>query len=94
MNTFGKQLRRRAGSDKVISAMGVSGGVTGYLQSVLVPEMALALIMEDSGCTEDEGRRILAESSAIGETLNEAEEESVPSGVEEGDKWDSDDGGG
>lgn len=58
--------------------MGVSGGVSGYLQSVLVPEMALALVMEDAGCTAEEARRIVAESYEIGEALNEEEEEKVP----------------
>lgn len=75
---FGSDLRRRAGSDNAIAAMGVSGGVSGYLQSVLVPEMALALVMEDADCDADEAKRIIEESSDIGEALNEAEEEKVP----------------
>lgn len=58
--------------------MGVSGGVSGYLQSVLVPEMALALVMEDAGCGVDEARRIIVESSDIGDALNEVEEKKVP----------------
>ena len=78
MDTFGEELRRRAGSDKVIAAMGVSGGVSGYLQSVLVPELALALVMEDASCTADEARQIISDSLEIGETLNGEEEEKVP----------------
>ncbi|KAL1311645.1 hypothetical protein AAFC00_001755 [Neodothiora populina] len=85
LQTFGTELRQRAGSDRVISAKGVSGGVSGYLQSVLVPEMALALVMEDADCSVEKARQILAESSDIGDALNEAEEETVPQSIDVSD---------
>lgn len=39
--------------------------------------MALALVMEDASCGVEDAKRIISESSAIGEAVNEAEEEMV-----------------
>lgn len=78
MNTFKSELRRSGISNKVVTAVGASGGIPGYVQSVLVPELALELVMEDADCDEGEARRIIMESSEIGEALHEAEEEEVP----------------
>lgn len=58
--------------------MGVRGGVSGYVQSVLVPEMVMALVMEDADCESDEAMRIISDSTDIGDALNEVEEEKVP----------------
>lgn len=71
--------------------MGVTGGVSGYLQSVLVPEMALALVMEDADCDAEEARRIIKESSDIGDALNEVEQEKVPRSTAMVNLIDSDD---
>ena len=60
-------LRERSQVDKVISAR----GHTMYLQSVLVPELAVRLVMEDMGVTEEEAREILEESTEVGELLND-----------------------
>ncbi|KAL2023496.1 hypothetical protein VTK56DRAFT_2492 [Thermocarpiscus australiensis] len=64
---FSSLLRQRALQDKLVSAR----GHTAYLQSVLVPELAVQLIMEDMSVGEDEARRILTESSWVGELLND-----------------------
>jgi hypothetical protein len=64
---FAPLLRERAVRDSLVSAR----GYTTYLQSVLVPELAVRLIMEDMGCEEGEARTILAESSGVGELLND-----------------------
>ncbi len=61
------QLRERAVKDKLVSARGVAM----FLQSVLVPELAVRLIMEDMDVGEEKARRILEESSAVGELLND-----------------------
>ncbi|KAJ4290662.1 hypothetical protein N0V88_006410 [Collariella sp. IMI 366227] len=53
--------------DKLVSAR----GHTTYLQSVLVPELAVRLVMEDMGLGEEEAREVLRESSAVGELLND-----------------------
>ncbi len=60
-------LRERSEVDKVIS----SRGHTMYLQSVLVPELGVRLVMEDMGVTEEEAREILEESTEVGELLND-----------------------
>lgn len=64
---FSALLRKRSLQDRLVSAR----GYTGYLQSVLVPELAVQLIMEDMHLGEEEARKILVESSAVGELLND-----------------------
>lgn len=64
---FSALLRKRALQDRLVSAR----GHTAYLQSVLVPELAVRLIMEDMMVEEEEAREILAESCRIGELLND-----------------------
>ena len=68
---FSSKLRRLAGSDKLISA----GGVSGYVQAVLAPELAVMLVMDDMRVDEDGAREILRESVDIGNLLNEEEDE-------------------
>ncbi|KAK4234974.1 RTC4-like domain-containing protein [Achaetomium macrosporum] len=60
-------LRKRALQDRLVSAR----GHTAYLQSVLVPELAVRLIMEDMSVGEEEARKILTDSSAVGELVND-----------------------
>ncbi|GAB7354114.1 hypothetical protein MBLNU459_g4678t1 [Dothideomycetes sp. NU459] len=81
MRSFSDKIRRVAASNRLMATMGVSGGVSGYVQAVLVPEMAQALVMEDTGLGAEEARRIIAESSDVGEAVNEEEEEKVPGRV-------------
>ncbi|KAL2270931.1 hypothetical protein VTJ83DRAFT_302 [Remersonia thermophila] len=64
---FAPLLRERAPRDRLVSAR----GYTTYLQSVLVPELAVRLIMEDMSVDAKEARTILAESSKVGELLND-----------------------
>ncbi|KAK3904327.1 RTC4-like domain-containing protein [Staphylotrichum tortipilum] len=78
-------LRERAVADRLVSAR----GHTVYLQSVLVPELAARLVMEDMGVGEEEARGILAESSKIGELLNDEIPDVVVPG--ESDEDDDDD---
>ena len=73
MTTFSSQIRRLAASDKIIS----SGGVSGYVQAVLVPELAVLLVKEDMRVDDEEARGILQESIEIGDLLNEEEEEVI-----------------
>ena len=67
MNRFAPTLRRRSPSDKLIS----SGGVHGYVQAVLVPELATLLVMEDMEVDVADARRVLKESAELGNMLNE-----------------------
>jgi hypothetical protein len=64
---FAALLRRRSVEDRLIAAR----GHTMYLQAVLVPELAVRLIMEDMAVGVEEARKILTESSDIGELLND-----------------------
>ncbi|KAM7205779.1 RTC4-like domain containing protein [Naviculisporaceae sp. PSN 640] len=64
---FSRLLRERAVQDRLIS----SRGYMGYLQSVLVPELAVQLIKDDMSVSEEKAREIMAESSAVGELINE-----------------------
>ncbi|KAK8164195.1 RTC4-like domain-containing protein [Phyllosticta citrichinensis] len=75
-------IRERAGSDKLIGFKTVSG----FVQEVLVPELATWLVMEDMRQSEDgeetgeaRAREILGESAAIGEIVNAIKEEEVAS---------------
>ncbi|TGJ84305.1 hypothetical protein E0Z10_g4465 [Xylaria hypoxylon] len=67
MRTLSDVIRRRAVEDKLISAR----SYTGYVQTVLVPELAVRLIMEDISVTEEKARDVLKESVEIGELLHE-----------------------
>lgn len=64
---FSSALRDSAIRDRLISARG--HGV--FVGQVLVPEVAVRLIMEDMGVSEEMARDVLQESSEIGELLNE-----------------------
>jgi len=67
VSEFSSLLRKRAVKDRLVSAR----GHTAYVQSVLIPELAVRLIMEDMDVNEDEARSIMADSRWIGEILNE-----------------------
>jgi len=59
-----------ATNDTLVAAAGVSGGVAGYVQSVLVPELAVSLIREDLGAkSQRDPVKVLEESAELGETL-------------------------
>ncbi|ROW11500.1 hypothetical protein VMCG_00931 [Cytospora schulzeri] len=70
---FSALLRERAPRYKLISAR----GYTGFVQSVLVPELAVKLIREDM-CLgdEEEARVVMEESRAIGEIIHDEKKES------------------
>lgn len=79
LNTFSPMLRRLAATDKLIA----DGGVSGYIQAVLAPEMAVVLVQEDMGVDGERAREILRESEGIGNLVNEEEDEVVLGGDEE-----------
>jgi hypothetical protein len=75
---FAPLLRKMAVEDRLVSAR----GVTGFVQEVVVPEVAVRLVMEDMGLGgapdgEEEARRVLRESAAVGELVNEEIEDVV-----------------
>ncbi|KAL9088775.1 MAG: hypothetical protein Q9165_006084 [Trypethelium subeluteriae] len=71
INHFSNKIRRLAASDDLLSLGG--GGIAGYVQSVLVPELAVDLIKEDLYIDDEEARKVLSESTKIGRL--------VPSGL-------------
>lgn len=73
MSNFASRIRKRAGTDKLVSTAGVSG----FVQAVLAPELAVMLVMNDMEVDEERARVILKESSDIGHLLNEEEDETI-----------------
>ena len=66
-------LNKALQSDSVLRAAGVGG----YLSAVLVPELTLQLVMKDMKLEPDqdnEGRKILEESTTIGDLLSPDDE--------------------
>ncbi|KAM0709378.1 hypothetical protein Q7P35_003416 [Cladosporium inversicolor] len=79
---FADELRDLAVSDSLIGASGVAGGVSGFVQAVLVPEVAVALVKEDMKVDDKQAREIIKESLELGELLNEEAHEEVVSEAE------------
>ena len=48
----------------------MSGGVSGFVQAVLVPELAVQVILEDMNVDERQARDIIAASAELGELLH------------------------
>ncbi|KAK8140461.1 hypothetical protein PG984_000527 [Apiospora sp. TS-2023a] len=67
MHSFSDTVRKRAIEDHLVAAR----TYTGYVQSVLVPELAVRLIMEDMNVDEEDARKIMQESSGLGDVLHE-----------------------
>ncbi|OTA93628.1 hypothetical protein M434DRAFT_395446 [Hypoxylon sp. CO27-5] len=67
MRTLSSVVRKRAVEDRLVSAR----GYTGYVQVVLVPELAVRLIMEDMSVAEEDARKIMEDSIEFGELLHE-----------------------
>ncbi|KAI0136734.1 RTC4-like domain-containing protein [Xylariales sp. AK1849] len=81
VNTLSDTLRKRAVEDRLVSARGHSG----YVQAVLVPELAVRLIIEDMNVTEEEAREIMSESAELGEFLHEETSDVVMRGSDDED---------
>jgi len=73
IDKFSSQLRRIAVTDRLVAAR----GVTGYVQNVLVPELAVRLICEDMSLEVEEARQVMRESVGLGDLLNEEVEDVV-----------------
>ena len=73
MSNYASRIRQFAGVDKLIAASGVSG----FVQAVLAPELAIMLIKDDMQVDEEGSRVILDESFDIGNLLNEEEDEAI-----------------
>lgn len=62
-----------AASDKLIAL----GDISGYVQAVLVPELAVLLVMDDMNVDQEKAREVLRDSIDIGNLLNEEEDELI-----------------
>jgi len=86
LSDFSRELRDIAIKDSLVAASGVAGGVSGFVQAVLVPEAAVLLVKDDMKVDVQQARKILAESWELGELLNEEADEKVESVDSEGDE--------
>ena len=82
MDNLANQIRN---TNKLHDALRFCGGVFGYVNCVLVPEVGVRLIMEDLSVTRDKARGILRASVAYGAVVNQAVE------VSDGDDDDKED---
>ena len=80
VSKFNSKIRRLAASDKLISA----GGVSRYVQAVLVPELAVLLVMDDMKVDDEKAREVIRDSVDIGNLLNEEEDEMITDPAPEG----------
>ncbi|KAL8801425.1 MAG: hypothetical protein Q9200_006952 [Gallowayella weberi] len=78
MLKFASRIQKRAEIDPLVSASVVSAsGVSGFVQAVLAPELAVMLVRDDMNVDEEGARIILSESSEIGNLLHEEEDEVI-----------------
>ncbi|TLS25351.1 hypothetical protein PpBr36_07671 [Pyricularia pennisetigena] len=70
---FSRQLRERAIQDRLVAAR----GHTTFVQSVLVPELAVQLMMEDLDIEAEAARDVLQESAKLGELLHEEDKDVI-----------------
>lgn len=82
VNHLSDQLREQSSKDKLVAAAGVSGGVSGYVQAVLVPELAEQLVMEDLKVSSQRAREVITENADLGELLYPDVDDEVAEAVE------------
>ncbi|KAL7272859.1 hypothetical protein RUND412_004324 [Rhizina undulata] len=70
LHTITMDLGTKVGNAAKSDALIRRGGVAAFIQTVLVPELAVRLIMEDMKAGEETARKILEESRDIGEKLH------------------------
>lgn len=85
MNKLGDYIGQRR---ELLDTLKFCGGVIGYISSVLVPEVAVRLIMEDKNVEWAEAKKIMKASVAYGNVKNPAMEV-VSDGDSEDDSTDS-----
>ncbi|KAL2758764.1 hypothetical protein ACRALDRAFT_1080457 [Sodiomyces alcalophilus JCM 7366] len=83
---FASTLRRRAIEDPIVSARGTAV----FVSTVLVPELAVRLIMEDMDVDPEGARSILEASVDVGELLNEELLDTVQDPISEKDAEEAD----
>ncbi|KAI5786390.1 RTC4-like domain-containing protein [Peziza echinospora] len=69
MQKLANRIRELGTNDRLIAG----GGVSGFVQAVLVPELGVRLIMEDMAVNEDKAKIIAKDTVKIGELVNDDE---------------------
>ncbi|CAK4023506.1 Hypothetical predicted protein [Lecanosticta acicola] len=96
LSSLSDEIREHASKDKLVSSSGVQGGVSGFVQAVLLPHLAEQLIKEDMNFVGADSLRrargVIEESAELGETMwPEAEDKIIEIEEEEEDDDDDDD---
>jgi RTC4-like domain len=69
LENMGDEIRHKNG---LMEGLRFCGGVTGYISSVIVPEVGIRLIMDDLKVDWENARKIMKESIAYGAVINAA----------------------
>lgn len=77
LDSLSKELRRMSGTEALVGIKGSAGGVSGYVRSVLVPELAVLLVMDDYKVDAERAREIVLESADVGALLNDEQDETM-----------------
>ncbi|KAK3618504.1 hypothetical protein LTR56_024590 [Elasticomyces elasticus] len=82
-SSFADELRSHAIRDTLVASAGVSGGLSGFIQSVLVPELAVSLIREDLELQKRtlDPMKVLEDSAELGEIMHPEVEDQVRVGA-------------
>ncbi|KAK5687974.1 hypothetical protein LTR17_026607 [Elasticomyces elasticus] len=82
-SSFADELRSHAIRDTLVASAGVSGGLSGFIQSVLVPELAVSLIREDLELQKRslDPMEVLEDSAELGEIMHPEVEDQVRVGA-------------
>ncbi|RDL34700.1 uncharacterized protein BP5553_07828 [Venustampulla echinocandica] len=84
MHDFTPLLKKRVVKDRLMAARGVAG----FVESVVVPEVAVLLIKEDMSVGSGEARDILADSASLGELIHEEVRDIVKRRIEDSEEDD------
>lgn len=91
MGKMANRIREVGSTDRLIAG----GGVSAFVQSVLVPELGVRLVMEDLDCGEEKAKRVVKETVEMGELVNDEEEDGEgPDYYYDDDDDEGNDGGG
>ncbi|KAF8456316.1 RTC4-like domain-containing protein [Terfezia claveryi] len=88
MKKMANRIREVGSTDRLIAG----GGVSAFVQSVLVPELGVRLVMDDLKCGEAKARKVVKETVEFGELINDEDEgggcgDYFDDEEEEGGKW-------
>lgn len=82
MHEFTPLLKKMVVKDRLMA----SRGVAGFVESVIVPEVAVLLIKEDMNVGVGEARDILTDSASLGELIHEEVRDIVKRRIEDSEE--------